>query len=65
MELLGKIELICGGLKVATLGRYRDVYLSYQYQKTQGTKKTDAITWVSDEYRISERYVYDAIKFFE
>ena len=64
IELLGKIESICGGLKVATLRRYRDYYLSVDAYMLQGAKKTEAVTWVADDFGVSEITVWKGLGVF-
>ena len=64
LELIGWMESICDGLKISTVRKYRDMYLTYDAYIQQGAKKTEAITWVSDDFGVSEDTVYRGVGFF-
>ncbi len=65
IDIIHKLERICQGQKLSTVKRYRDIYLSVDAYILQGAKKSQAITWTSDDFKISERTVYDALVWFE
>jgi predicted 3-demethylubiquinone-9 3-methyltransferase (glyoxalase superfamily) len=58
IELLGQIESICQGLKVSTVRRYRDYYYAVDAYMQQGAKKTEAVTWVADDFGVSCKTVW-------
>lgn len=61
-ELIGRLALI--GFKPEDC-RYIDLYSEYDRMRRDGDKVTYIVSVLSDKYNISERKVYDIIKYFK
>ena len=65
MSIIMQLDEICNGQKISTIKRYRDIYLCVDAYVKQGAKKSEAITWTSDDFRIGEASVYRALGWFD
>jgi hypothetical protein len=65
IKIISMIDAICNGHKLSTVRQYRDIYLAVDAYTRQGIKKSEAITWASDDFNISEQSVYRALGWFD
>ncbi len=61
-ELIKRLESV--GFRQADF-RYLDLYKEYTEMKLGGVKKTWLVAVLADKYKLSERKVYELIKYFE
>lgn len=64
IESLQAVELLCRGVKISTLRKYRDYYFAVDAYIRQGATKTEAITWTADDFQVCESSVYRGLGFF-
>ena len=64
ISAVSEFDSVCGGMKFGTVKKYRDYYHAVDAYIQQGIKKPEAITWVSDDFRVSEDTVYRALREF-
>lgn len=64
MDVIVQLERICNGRKLSTIKQYRDICLSVDAYIQQGAKKSEAITWTSDDFQLSEASIYVALGWF-
>lgn len=61
---LSDFERISKGAKFCTVRKYRDYFHAVNAYVLQGAKKPEAVTWVADDFRVSEDSVYRGLRFF-
>lgn len=65
MHLIREIEALSGDYMLKTVHYYRDIAQKYNAYIITKCTKCEAITWVSDDFDISESTVRRALKFFD
>ena len=65
IEVIREIEAVTNGNRLKTIHFYRDIAQKFNAYKHTGENRTSCVTWVADDFRICERTVWKALKFFE